>query len=207
MLLDGKDMLIVSVQGAQGFSKLQQIVPVTAAGTVAGGNVTGNQQLVALAEKGGIVLGGDVDQAVSLIAIGEGQRGAKSQITIFLPMVQMLEHIRGDAVGHPGAEGARCRYQGNHTARVFRGAAMVVGSLPEAARPVADGSGAAFQKGKIRLVDQRAVAKQPHWLVRIQRVAPAVFCRGVEHTFLDPGSVSSRSRRYTPGSVSLPGKP
>ena len=90
---DGKDMVVVSVHVPQRLGQLQQIIPVAAAGALAGGDVTGNQQFVGLAEKSGIVLGGNIDQTVRLIPVGKSQWSAKAQVTIFLPMVEMLERL------------------------------------------------------------------------------------------------------------------
>jgi len=70
---DGKDMVVVSVHVPQRLGQLQQIIPVAAAGALAGGDVTGNQQFVGLSEKSGIVLGGNIDQTVRLIPVGKGE--------------------------------------------------------------------------------------------------------------------------------------
>ena len=111
---------------------------------------------------GVIVISRHIQYAANLALLrSEGNAHRMALVAIFFPVVQMLEHLVLDAVGHALAHRPRRRNQGNHPPGRFRSTAMIVRPLPEPAFPPLDRGYLAFQKRKVDLIDQRSVTEHP----------------------------------------------
>src|SRR5699024_8849756 len=109
-----------------------------------------------------VVIGGDVEVAGHCSrAVEQADLHAVTLVAVLLAMIEMLEDPVFNAVGHAAADLAGSRHQSYYPARRVGRSPVVVRALPEASRPSRDFCRLALQPGKIHLVDQRTVAKNP----------------------------------------------
>jgi hypothetical protein len=147
--------------------------------------MTGDIQICSGTQKRRVVLACDIDQSLGAAVIGKPDFGHQALVAVFFAVVELLEHCRRDQVGHAVAASSPVGHQGDHSAGLFRRAAVVVGALPEAPLPVADTGRLARQPGKIGFKNQRAVGKQPHRLLIVNGI----------HVALNAGRVGRHRRR------------
>ena len=119
-------MLIAGLQLPQRVCQLQQVITVAATGAVAAGNMLGNGLLIGLPKEGSVICRSDIHQPLGLLVVCKGHGRLEAQIAVFLPMIQMPECVRGDAVGHAHAGGAGALDQGNDPAGKLRSASVVM---------------------------------------------------------------------------------
>src|SRR6185312_735729 len=175
----GKHVGVVHAEFAQGLRQLEHVVTVAAAWPGSTGDVARNRRFVGGPEPRRVFFVGDVHDAFGGCVAGEVQGHRESQIAIFLAVIEMPERCGRDAISHPRANCIVFGNQGGDATRVFEGAAMVVRALPQTPGPAADRRGPALDVRKIDLVDQRAVAEQPHAVDAAEILAQAIDRAGV----------------------------
>ena len=113
-------------------------------------------------------------------AIVQGEFRRKAQVAVLLTHVERSESRGTHQVGDADTGGMRFGDQRDDTTGRLRRSPMVVRTLPEASRPAANARGPALDMGKVGLVDQRAIAEQPHLRVAVEvgRAAVDLDCVG-----------------------------
>ena len=112
-------------------------------------------------------------------AIVQGEFCLKAQVAVLFTHVERSESLRAYKVGHADTGGIRFGDQCDDATGRLRRSTMVVRTLPEASRPAANARAAALDMREVGLVDQRAVAEQPHLRVAVEVRHAAVDLDGV----------------------------
>src|SRR5699024_2528727 len=157
-----EDVLVLFAKLSECVGQLQQVLEIVAAGAARAEDMCRHLFRLVGAEKSRVVIGGDVEVAGHCSrAVEQADLHAVTLVAVLLAMIEMLEDPVFNAVGHAAADLAGSRHQSYYPARRVGRSPVVVRALPEASRPSRDFCRLALQPGKIHLVDQRTVAKNP----------------------------------------------
>ena len=179
MRFDSEHVIVLLPEFAQGLRQIEQVIAIGAAGAGRAANVLCDFQFAGFAQVCLIVSSSEVSDSGCGRAIVEGHLGSDAQVTVFLTLVELFENRHFDTERQPTADCVWFFDQGDYAPGIFRCTAVIVRTLPETPAPAADSGRFRFLVGKIDQVDQRAIAKQPDFVVIAEQVAISIRFDGV----------------------------
>jgi len=134
-MLDGEYVIIMNIEFPQGIREVDQVFRVRAAWSGRGMDLAGDDADVSMAQPGVVFDPGDIYHTFNPIAVFQFQVYEMPFVTVFFAMVERTENLSQDiAIDQEGNALAllfRLGNQRDHPARGIRGAAVIVGTLPE----------------------------------------------------------------------------
>ena len=141
----------------------------------------GDRLVVIVTQEGRVAFCGDVKSPRDrLFPAFQVQPRSVPFVAVLFPVIQVREDRLVNAIRYTAAKGSGRSRKGHHATRGLGGAAVVVGTLPEASFPTAQGRGLTIEEGEVDLINERAVAEYP--VIRVRHGIP---CRELRRVYID----------------------